>query len=77
MGQMVHLLQRHIRRVGNGGVTSRQLTARPRRRRPYEAVHPLAEGINVLPPDGKTGRQLVTAEAVQQVRAGFQRRKTG
>ena len=76
LGQMVHLLQRHIRRVGNGGVylqtAHRPLTAGGSL---YEAVHPLAEGINVFLRDGKTGCQLVTAEAVQQVRAGFQRGK--
>ena len=73
LGQMVHLLQRHIRRVGNGGVylqtAHRPLTAGGGL---YEAVHPLAEGINVFLRDGKAGCQLVTAEIQQEVGAALQ-----
>ena len=84
LGQMVHLLHgwEKVHRLHegqligdavNGGVyfqtAHRPLTAGGGL---YEAVHPLAEGIDVFLWDGKTGCQLVTAEAVQQVRAGFQ-----
>ena len=75
-GQLVHLLQRHIRRVGDGGVhfqTAHGLF--PTGGRFYAAVHPLAESVNIPLRDGEACRQLVAAEAVQQVGAGFQRGK--
>ena len=34
-----------------------------------QAVHPLPEGADLLPGDGKAGSQLVTAEALQQIGA--------
>ena len=75
-GQGVQLLQRHGGGVGDGHVHvqhgHRGLAA------PEAAgvvVHPLAEGGDVRLVNGKAGRQLVAAEAQQQILAVFQRRK--
>ena len=59
-----------------GASTSRQDTARspPEAERTYRFIRG-PEGVDVLLGDGKARRQLVAAEALQQVGAGLQRGK--
>ena len=74
--QLLHLRQRHLAGAGDGRVHVQAGY------RPFPAgggadipVHPGPEGVDVLLGDGKARRQLVAAEALQQVGAGLQRGK--
>ncbi len=76
IAQVLRLRKGHLRGAGDGRVDVQaadgHLSAGSRA---YIAVHPLAEGVDIALRDGEARGQLVAAEAVQEVGAGFQRRK--
>ena len=74
--QLLHRRESHLGGTGDGAV---HLQGGDRQVAVHGgvgvAVHPAAEGGDVLLPDGEARRQLVAAELLQQVRAALQRRE--